>query len=115
MRGRKTYIQSSSSDVGADENTARRIAEFEKGIGSLLLFLLAVKVEHRAVDIVEQLGIVLDGSTAAEEDNDLFLLLVHLAQKGKQQNKASISIAQNIALLQAIDGTKLLLLVDIDI
>lgn len=57
------------------------VAEFEKGVGSLLLLLLAVKVENGTVDVVEQLGIILDRSTAAEENDNLLLLLLHPTQE----------------------------------
>lgn len=74
-----------------------------------------MEVKHGAVNVVEELSVVLDGGTAAEKDNDLLLLGVHLAQEREEQDEASIGIAQDIALLQTIHGTKLLLLVDIDI
>ncbi len=40
---------------------------------------------------------------------------MHLAQKRKQQDKPLVRVAQEIALLQAVDGAKLLFLVDVDV
>lgn len=93
----------------------RRIAKLEKGIGALLLLLLAVQIQDRAVDVVQQLGVVLDGGAAAEEDNDLLLLGLHFAQEGEEKQETLVALAQDVALLQAVDRAVLLLLVDIDV
>lgn len=73
----KAYIESTSSDVSADEDALLSVAKLKEGIRSLLLLLLAMKIQHGAVDIVEQLGVIFDGIAAAEEDNHLLLLLLH--------------------------------------
>lgn len=49
-----TYIETSCSNIGTNQNAMLSIAEFEKGIGSLLLLLLAVKIQNRAVNVVEE-------------------------------------------------------------
>jgi hypothetical protein len=59
------------------------VAELEEGIGSLLLFLLAVKIQDGAVNVVEELGIVFDRVATTEEDNDLLLLSLHSSQEGE--------------------------------
>lgn len=82
-RDKDTHIQTTSSNVSADENTTRRIAKLEKGVGSLLLLLFAVKIQHRAVNVVQELGVVFDRVAAAEEDNDLLLLGLHFSEKGE--------------------------------
>lgn len=60
-----------------------RVAEFEECVGSLLLLLLAMKIQHRAVNVVQELGVVFDRVAAAEEDNDLLLLGLHFSEKGE--------------------------------
>lgn len=111
----RTYIEATGSDISADEHTVLGVAEFEKGVGALLLLLLAVKVEDRAVNVVEQLGVVLDGSATTEEDDNLLLLFLHAHQEGEEENETLVSVAQDVALLQAVHGTELLLFVDVDI
>jgi hypothetical protein len=59
----------------------RRIAKLEECVGPLLLLLLAVKIQHRAVDIVQELRVVFDRVAAAEEDNDLLLLGLHFSEE----------------------------------
>lgn len=93
----------------------RRVAKLKERVGPLLLLLLAVQVQHRAVNVVEQLGVVLDAVAAAEEDNDLLLLGLHFSQERKEQEEALVALAQDIALLQPVDGAVLLLLVDVDV
>ena len=46
-------IETSRRDVRADEGAVRGVAEFEEGVGALLLFLFAVQVEDGQVDVVE--------------------------------------------------------------
>jgi hypothetical protein len=55
-----TYIKTTGSNVSANKDTVLGVAELEEGVCALLLLLLAVEVKDRAVDIVEQLGVVLD-------------------------------------------------------
>lgn len=61
----------------------RRIAKLKECVGPLLLLLLAVEIQHRAVNVVQQLRVVFDGVAAAEEDNDLLLLGLHFSEKGE--------------------------------
>lgn len=79
--GRKTNIQASSSNVGTDQSSLASIAELEECIGSLLLLLLAVQLQDRQIDVVQQLSVVFDTVTRRKEHND-FLLLVPF-QKGE--------------------------------
>lgn len=60
-----------------------RIAKLEECVGSLLLLLLAVKIEDRAINVVQQLRVVFNRVAAAEEDNDLLLLGLHFSEKGE--------------------------------
>ena len=66
-------IETTGSNVCADQSSGLRVAEFEECVGALLLLLLAMEVEHRQVDVVEELGVVLHTVATAEEDNDLLL------------------------------------------
>lgn len=55
-----TYIETTCCNVGADECAGLCVAEFKKGVGAGLLLHLAVQMQHRQVDKVQQLSIVLD-------------------------------------------------------
>lgn len=63
-----TYIETTRCDVCADECTGLCVAEFKESVGAGLLLHLAMQMQHRQVDEVEQLGIVLDGITTGKED-----------------------------------------------
>jgi hypothetical protein len=78
-----THIQTTCGNIGTDQDAVRRIAELEECVSSLLLLLLAVKIQNRAIDVVQKLGVVFDGITAAEEDNDLLLLGLHFSEEGE--------------------------------
>jgi hypothetical protein len=80
---RETHIQTTSSNVSADQDTVWRIAKFKECVGSLLLLLLAVEIQHRAVNVVQKLRVVFDGVAAAEEDNDLLFLGLHFSEEGE--------------------------------
>ena len=54
-------IETSSGDVCADESALLCIAEFEECVCTLLLLLLAVEGKHGQVDIIEEIGVVIDG------------------------------------------------------
>ncbi len=107
------YIQSSGRHVGTDQGALGGIAKFKKGVGPFLLLLLAVQVQHGQVDVVEQLGVVLDAVAAREEDDDL-LLEVALEER-KQQQKTLVGVADDVALLQAFNGAVLLPVIDVDV
>jgi hypothetical protein len=66
-------IQTTSSNVGTDQGTLLGIAELEESVGALLLLLLSVKLENGEINVVQQLGVVLDTGAAGEEDNNLLL------------------------------------------
>ena len=83
-------------------------AELEKSGGALLLLLLAVNVEHGHVDVIEQLGVVLDGIARREEDDDLLLPI--LLEEGEEQHEAVLRLADDEALLERRDGRRLGLL-----
>ncbi len=92
-----------------------RVAELEEGVGALLLLLLAMEIEDGEINVVEQLGVVLDGVTAAEEDNNLLLLVLHRLEEREEQDETLVGLAKNVALLQALNSAELLLLVDVDV
>jgi hypothetical protein len=69
----RTNIKATSSNVGTDQGTLLGVTELEESVGTFLLLLLAVQFQHGKVDIVEELGVVLDAVTAGEENNDLLL------------------------------------------
>lgn len=108
-----TYIQTTSGNVGADEGTLLGIAKLEKRIRPLLLLLLAVQIQHRQIDIVEQLGVVLHRVTTAEKDDDLLLQVA--LQEREQQQEPLIRVAEHVPLLQVRNGAVLLLLVDVHV
>ncbi|KAJ6438178.1 LOW QUALITY PROTEIN: acetyltransferase [Purpureocillium lavendulum] len=112
--GGQSHIKTTGGDIRADQNTMRRVAELEERVGALLLLLLAVQVQHRAVDVVEELGVVLDRVAAAEEDDDLLLLGLHALQEREEEDEPFVGLAQHVALLEALDGAVLLLLVHVD-
>lgn len=115
MNQQNTHIQATSGNIGTDQNAMRRIAELKESVGPLLLLLLAVQIQNRAVNVVQQLGVVFDRGTAAEEDNDLLLLGLHFSEEGEQQQEALVAFTKDIALLQTIDCAVLLLFVDVDV
>ena len=51
--GERTYIKTSGSNIRADEGTLLSITEFKEGVCSLLLFLLAVKIENRKINVIK--------------------------------------------------------------
>lgn len=66
-------IKTSLCDIGAEENASLRVTELEVGGGAFLLFLLAVNVLNRNVDVVEQVRVELDRVAARHEDHNLFV------------------------------------------
>lgn len=59
--------RTSGGHVRAEQDARVLPAELEEGGGALLLLLPAVDVEHRQVDVVEQLAVELDRVTRREE------------------------------------------------
>ena len=74
-----------------------------------------MEIQDGAVNIVEELRVVLDRVATAEEDNNLLLLGLHPSQKRKEQDESLVGVAEHIALFKAIHRAELLLFVDIDI
>ena len=72
-----------------------------------------MKVEHRNVDIIQQLGMIFDRVAAGEEDNDLLLSV--FTQEGEQQEKPPIGGADDIALRERCHRASCLLLVNVDL
>ena len=64
-------VEAAGCDVGAEEGTLGGVAEFEEGVGAFLLLLLAVQVQHREVDVVEQFAVVFDAGAGREKDDVL--------------------------------------------
>lgn len=72
-----------------------------------------MEFQNRQVDVVEELGMVLDTVAAGEENNNL-LLQVTLEER-KQQQKPLIRFTKHISLLQTFDRTVFLAVVDVDV
>lgn len=106
-------IETTSSNVGTDQSTLLGVTELEESVGALLLLLLSVQLQNGEINVVQQLGVVLNAVTAGEENNDL-LLQVALEER-EQQQEALVSLTDNITLLQTLDGTVLLAVVDVDV
>lgn len=108
-----THIQTSGSNVSADQGSLLGIAELKECVGPLLLLLLAVEFKHRQVDVVEQLSMVLHTVTAGEEDNDLLLKVA--LEEGEKKQEALVSLTDDITLFQTLDCAVLLAVVDVDV
>lgn len=72
-----------------------------------------VEIQYWNVDVVEQLGVILDRVAAREEDDDLFLQV--LLEESEQQHEPPIRLANHVSLFQHVDGRSLLLRVDVDV
>jgi hypothetical protein len=55
-----------------------------------------MQIENRNINVVEQLGVVLDGVTTREENNDFFLQI--LLQECEQQHESLVGITNDITL-----------------
>jgi hypothetical protein len=106
-------IQTTSSNVGTDQGTLLGIAELEESVGALLLLLLSVKLENREINVVQQLGVVLDTVAAGEEDNNL-LLEVTLEEREEKQ-ESLVGFTEDVALFQTSDGAVLFPVVNINV
>lgn len=73
-------IQSSCRHIGADKYASLRVTEFEEAVRSNLLFKLAMKMQHRKVDVVEQFSIEVDRVARAQEDDHFLLSMVPLEE-----------------------------------
>lgn len=126
-------VETTGGDVRAEEYTGRGVAEFEEGVGALLLLLLAlqrrdllvlveekggrrethVKVEDRHVNVVEQLAVVLHRLARREEDDNL--LLEVLAEEGEEEEEALVRLADDVTLLEVLGRRRVLAGVDVDV
>ena len=106
-------VETTSRNVRADEGALGGVAELEEGVGALLLLLLAVEIENLEVDVLEELGVVLDGVAGGEEDDDL--LLLHLLEEGEEEKETLVGVDYDVALIQTLDCAELLLLVDVHV
>ena len=91
------YIKTTSSNISANQDAFFSIAKFEKGVGTLFLFLLAVQAEDGKIDIVEQLGVVFNARAAAKEDNNLLGCIAF--EEGEEKEEALVGLADHVALL----------------
>jgi hypothetical protein len=125
------YIKTSGRDVGTKQDAGGSVAEFEKGVCALLLLHFTtgsmvsdtfsswkgrrdlLQVENREVDICHQSSKVGNRVTAAEEDNDLGLLL-HTPEKAVEKDELLSRIGDDVALFKALGRAARLLLVDRD-
>jgi hypothetical protein len=72
-----------------------------------------VKIKDRHIDVVEQLGMVFHRVATTEEHNDLLLKV--LLEEREEEHEALIRVANDVALLEHVDGGSLLLVVDVDV
>lgn len=71
------------------------------------------RTQNRQVDIIEQLGMVLDRVAAAEKHNNLLLEVPF--EEGEEEQEPLVLVANDVALLERLDGAVRLLLVDVDV
>jgi hypothetical protein len=76
-----------------------------------------MKVQHRNINVIQQLGMVFDRVAAGEEyDNFLLRLLVAhvLFQECKEQKESSVRRADDVSLRKGRDGTRIFLSINVD-
>jgi hypothetical protein len=76
-----------------------------------------MKVQHRNIDVIQQLRMVFDRVAAGEEYDDflLRLLIAHvLFQERKEQKESSVGRADNISLRKSRDCARVLLAINVD-
>lgn len=73
-----------------------------------------MEVQDGQVNVVEELGVVLDRVAGRKEDDDLLLFVV-LLQEGEEEHESLVALADHVALLQAFGGGKILHLFHINI
>jgi hypothetical protein len=91
-------VKTSLGDIRAEEDSCLSLAELEVGGCSFLLLLLAVDVLDWDVDVVEQVGVELDGVAAGHEDHNL--LLEVLAEEGEEKLEFAGRVDRHVPLLQ---------------
>src|SRR5262249_23708123 len=107
-------VQSAGRHVRAQQDSGLCIAKLEKGGRSLVLLLFAVQIENGDVNVIQQLRIKFDSIARGKEDDNLLLPHV-LPEERKQQQEASFTRADDVALLEALVGGKCALLMDVDV
>ena len=73
-----------------------------------------MEVEHGDIDVVEQLRVELDRVARREENDDLLFAQI-LLQEREEQQEPLVRLADHIALLKALDGGGVAVLLDIDV
>jgi hypothetical protein len=106
-------IQTTSSNIGTDQGTLLGIAKLEESVGALLLLLLSVKLENGKINVVQQLGVVLNTVAAGEEDNDLLFEVT--LEEGEEKQETLVGFTEDVALLQTGDGAMLFPVVNINV
>lgn len=89
------------------------IAKLEEGIRTFLLFLLAMQVEYREVNVIQEFRVIFHAAATGEKHDNL-LLEVSL-EEGKQEQEAFVRVAKDVALFKGVHGTVFLRLIDVDI
>lgn len=102
------YIQATCSHICAEQDARLGIAELEECRGTFRLLLLAMNRGHRQIDVVEELMMILDRHAGGEEDHDLLLAI--LLEESEEHQQTLLRWANNIALLQALNGGSLLVI-----
>ena len=75
------------------------VDKFEESPCASFLLLLAMQVENRQVNIIQQSRKVVNACTRTEEDNDLLLRM--LLQESEQQAESNVGRAHDVTLLKA--------------
>jgi len=90
-------VESSLSNICAEEGTSLSLAELVVSGGSLLLLLLAVDVLDRDVNVVEEVGVELDLITGAHENHNL---LIHvLSEESEKESEFLSRVDQDVPLI----------------
>lgn len=131
-------VEPTGGDVGTEEVPRGSVTEFEKRVGPFLLLLLALRVEvgskvslytppdisrgqhqthvqiqDRNVDIIQELGVILDLVTARKEHNDLFLQIP--LQKGEEQQEPLVRLGDDVTLFEHGRGRGGFVRIDVDV
>ena len=72
-----------------------------------------MEMEHRDVDVVKKLGMILDGVAATEED-DNFLLELFL-EEGEEEEESWFRGADDVALSKGVNGASGVVILHIDV
>lgn len=72
-----------------------------------------MEVQNGDVDVVEELGVIFYRITAREEDDNL--LFEVFLEEGEEEEEAAVGGADDIALRECRNGTRLFRSVDVDV